>query len=482
MGIRAGATAALAAGLAAAALADADAMAAQRYATPASEKFLGDCPKEEPCRIDHAVEDAASGDEVIVLPGEYRIAAALDVAGKSFEIHGPDGQPRPRLVGNGLNSVLNIEAETTKPMRLRRLHVTSGGAHGGTVTVSQGAAVVSDLVVEAGGDDNHAVQLGGSGAIVMRDSVVHTTGRGGVAMVASGQQLDLRNLTLVSAGETSQGLRVVGDCRPHGALDPPTGQCASGSGPSAVTARNVIARGNHADLRVAASVGEPGTIDIAYSNFRTTVVTDDGSKVTDSGHNQSAEPLFADAAGGDFHQLAGSPTVDAGTEDPKNGATDIDGDGRTLGAAPDIGADERAPSGGGPGPGPGPDVRAPRITALRLSPERFRLPRRTKIRYTLSEPAHVTFGVERRAAGRRAVDGRCVKPSRKNRGRNPCARYLALRGRLRHDGQTGPNARTFTGRIGGRALKPGRYRLGAVAEDAAGNRSKTRRASFTVRR
>ena len=40
------------------------ASAAQRYASPTSTRFLGDCPKSSPCRIDHAVENAQTGDLV----------------------------------------------------------------------------------------------------------------------------------------------------------------------------------------------------------------------------------------------------------------------------------------------------------------------------------------------------------------------------------------------------------------------------------
>jgi hypothetical protein len=56
--------------------------------------------------------------------------------------------------------------------------------------------------------------------------------------------------------------------------------------------------------------------------------------------NLTAEPLFSRDG---YHQLAGSPTVDAGVADPLSGDFDIDGEPRLFGAATDIGADEWAP-------------------------------------------------------------------------------------------------------------------------------------------
>ncbi len=65
-----------------------------------------------------------------------------------------------------------------------------------------------------------------------------------------------------------------------------------------------------------------------------------GAAVNDMGGNQLAPVLLADLAGGDFHQLSGSPTVDAGVADAQLDAFDLDLNPRTLGAAPDMGADE----------------------------------------------------------------------------------------------------------------------------------------------
>jgi hypothetical protein len=79
-----------------------------------------------------------------------------------------------------------------------------------------------------------------------------------------------------------------------------------------------------------------------HSNFRPA----SSSAYTDAGRNQSAEPLFADAAAGDFREAAGSPTINAGTSaDNALGVADPEGVSRAFGGAPDIGAYEYAGAG-----------------------------------------------------------------------------------------------------------------------------------------
>ncbi|MHC4529890.1 MAG: right-handed parallel beta-helix repeat-containing protein [Planctomycetota bacterium] len=58
--------------------------------------------------------------------------------------------------------------------------------------------------------------------------------------------------------------------------------------------------------------------------------------------NIDADPCFADAVGGDFHLLDGSPCIDTGDPaySPAPGETDIDGQPRAMGLTVDMGADE----------------------------------------------------------------------------------------------------------------------------------------------
>jgi hypothetical protein len=99
--------------------------------------------------------------------------------------------------------------------------------------------------------------------------------------------------------------------------------------------------------------------------------------------------------------------------------------------------------------------------------------------FTLSEPAMVSFRVERRLAGRRSGK-RCVKPARRNRGHKRCARFVAVKGGFDRLGAAGPNGFRFSGRVGGRKLRPGRYRLVGTAADGAGNLSRVGRTPFRI--
>jgi hypothetical protein len=81
------------------------------------------------------------------------------------------------------------------------------------------------------------------------------------------------------------------------------------------------------------------------------------------------------------------------------------------------------------------------------------------VRVRLRAPARVVFTVQQPAAGRRDAHNRCVAPTRNNRRRRACTRYLTLRGNFSMVRQAGLSHFRFRGRIGARTLKPGSYRL-----------------------
>jgi CSLREA domain-containing protein len=185
--------------------------------------------------------------------------------------------------------------------------------------------------------------------------------------------------------------------------------------------------------------------------------------------------------------LPGSPLIDAVPAGPDCAGTDQRGLVRPQGPACDVGAYEV----GVPIP-PGPDTEAPSFLAASLKPARFAVNRRgaaeapvaartrrgTTFRFRLSEAARVVFTIEQARPGRR-VKRRCVKPRRSNRRRPKCTRFTGAR-RFAVTAAAGGNVKKFSGRIGRRALKPGRYRATLVATDAAGNASAPKRLRLRV--
>ena len=103
----------------------------------------------------------------------------------------------------------------------------------------------------------------------------------------------------------------------------------------------------------------------------------------------------------------------------------------------------------------------------------------TTVRYTLDEIANVTFRVERASPGRR-VGTKCKKPTRANRKKKKCVRYVKLKGSFAWLSNPGDNRFRFTGRLRSRKLKPGSYRLAGTPTNQDGKKGKTVRTKFKI--
>jgi hypothetical protein len=130
------------------------------------------------------------------------------------------------------------------------------------------------------------------------------------------------------------------------------------------------------------------------------------------------------------------------------------------------------------------------VAGLRLAPAAFRAGRSgpsattaavrtaTRVSYTLNLAARARFTVQRATSGR-TVSGRCLAPTRGNRTHKRCTRFVALLGSFTRTRPAGADRFTFTGRLTGHALKPGRYRL--VATPTANRHTgKPTRAGFRI--
>ena len=460
--------------------ATAPAQAQDRYASPAGTGSA--CTAAEPCDILTAVNSAMDGDLVHVAGGVYpqldtnvNIPPGVTVVG--------EGGERPKIsFGSSGTFTASIEAAVSG-LDLRR---DSGFA----VLFGVGpTGTASRMRVESTGSALAVVLHG-----LLRDSLVDATGTAPAAVQVGGDSGRLHNVTARAAGANAAAVMVYSD---SASFPLP---CTAG----VATLRNVIVRAQH-DLWANGVPDCPATFDVGHSNYRPgSVLISGGGEVIDSGGNQTAvEPLLGPDG---LHQLAGSPTIDAGLAAPQNGPFDFDGEPRLLGNAPDIGADEFPPPALA-----APDTTAPVGSALRLTPRRFRparrppragasasrrrrgaFPRTSRVRYRLSEDATVRFTVRRRVRGVRRGK-RCLigKAARRKTGKR-CRKLVVVGVSFSKQGRQGANAFRFAGYVKHRgrrvperrmrALSPGAYRLVGEPTDAQGNRGREFGAPFAIAR
>jgi hypothetical protein len=131
--------------------------------------------------------------------------------------------------------------------------------------------------------------------------------------------------------------------------------------------------------------------------------------------------------------------------------------------------------GTGGGTGGGADIRAPVIGSPRVTPKRVIKGTKTRLTYTLSEPAAISVRIERVLSGR-LRKGSCVKPTSKLKKARKCKRYVRVRTAVRQ-ADRGNNFITS----GGGKL-PTLYRFSITARDAARNVSIERHAKLRVLR
>jgi hypothetical protein len=308
-----------------------------RYAAPSG---LGAAPctnPGRPCSLFRAATLASSGgvamegDEVILAPGTYTDAAddlgpnhTVKLA-RSLKLHGYPGKPRPIISSSFDGPVPLLEIASND--QVSHLEVSAEAAPL-AVRIDQGT--VEDVVVRSSADNGVACEFFEA---TLRSTACLASGSGSTALRGVQNQLAvrdvdaLRNVTAVATGAESTGLVYA---------------TSSGLGPQTLTGRAVIARGAKTDVAAESTAAASVAVNLDHSDYEkvATIHTGSGSAtVTDPGtqSNLTAPPRLA--ADG-FHQLPGSPTIDSGISDQNSGAADLDGQGRSLGAAADIGADE----------------------------------------------------------------------------------------------------------------------------------------------
>ena len=331
---------ALVAAIALAAPATADATA--RFASPTGMNSgpCGTIPGA--CTLQRAVEDVAVfGDEVIVLPGNYPEGADPLEVNESIYVHGQLGSAVPSVT---FTNPAGQAVLVSNAPQVERLAITVTGSTPAALRIQGGVIQQLSVIQQGAGDTACAVEW----YVTFRDSVCWASAANGIGLTALADSLPVnptfRNLTIEGTGSPSRGL--VANAINGGSLS--------------LDVKNTIVRGTAPSPDVEASALD-ATSNVAVvlerSNYATESEVPMGGTqfVTNPGtnSNQTAPPVLVNRAGGNFHQLPGSPTVDAGASFTAIGALDLDGDSRTLEstascipgiARPDIGADELVPA------------------------------------------------------------------------------------------------------------------------------------------
>jgi hypothetical protein len=435
------------------------AQATQRFAAPNGGGT--ECTQTKPCLLNEAAAGAKPGDEVIVTAGTYPITSTVFTLAVNVQIHGDTAGPMPRIVMTSSGSAIAI-TETGNSLSYVEIEDNANNGEGVTCLSSK----LDRVRVRVTGIN--ALGMFAFQDCVVRNSLFYVEGQNGIALRSGPTAISkassvVRNVTAIAVGSGSLGAE---------------SEYNEGTpGEFTLELQNSIVQGGEADLKPVMGSKGPGNILAGHSNFdKSTPVGE--AKVIDGGGNQTTSPLFVNAETRDFREAAGSPTIDAGGAG-ELGPLDLDGNARVQGAAPDIGAFEATP----------PPVPAPaegRLDSLAVQPKKFRAgnvagavaskkrpPLGATVSYALSAAGEVEFHVEKAGNGRK-VGGKCVKQTHANSGHKKCVIYKPLKGRFSVQGAAGANSFRFSGKIGGKTLKPGPYRLVGSAGNAI------RRAPFAI--
>ncbi|HEY1237807.1 MAG TPA: hypothetical protein VGE91_05675 [Solirubrobacterales bacterium] len=327
------------------------AAATTRFAAPGGTAPDTICTtRDMPCSIGAAAggPDVTRNDEAIILPGNYT----------QSDLNGDTDQPNDHVV-HPTAGVVRGEDPTERPV------ITLGTETSVGAFVIGAGTVLSDIEIDTDADTRDITILGGTvnGLIarssrnfatvcatpvttsaLIRNTACLSSGEGANALgvntsVPAGKHtITLRNVTAVATGVSSFGMTIL-------AFGPPSSVDLTADGDA------VIARGDEADIRAGGlsltptvpNSGAKATVSLGHSNFATTMpLTDAGGGTTTisapgSATNQTDPPRLAPDG---YHELAGSPTLEGGAVDAASGVKDIDGQNRTIGQLPDIGADE----------------------------------------------------------------------------------------------------------------------------------------------
>lgn len=289
------------------------------------------CSAGAPCTVGQALTSSSSGDTVILAGNEGTYGTPGSPIVPELQVHdgvvveGAAGQPMPQIYSHGASAGIRLgEGGTGQVLSNVAIHEEMAGeAVVGSGTVSRVLALASS---------GAGCRVDGPGATIVNSVCA---GKYGIFIIlppgfgTGAWPLTLRNDTIYGAE---------------------AGMVAFSEEPDfQITAINSIFHGSTlGDIETGQFGSGKVTVSLGHSNYAkvtsevgTTTVTPPGS-----GTNQTAAPLFVNAAANDFAEQESSPTIDAGVNEAANGPLDVLGNPRTSNvrgtctAMTDIGAYE----------------------------------------------------------------------------------------------------------------------------------------------
>jgi hypothetical protein len=277
---------------------------ATRYASPVGSGTI--CSQPEPCQLPEALSIATTGQlvEAVGNKGTYgTVTAPLTanlVVPKEVTLEGVPGEAKP-IVYTASNA---YGIELREDAALVGFAIHESASNGTAVVTGVDSEIDRVLAIsETGGafSGNYGIVIAnsaGSGRYGFSDALAN-----GIAVV----QLRGDSFFGTEAGAEFSAFNV--DMLPE--------------------LVNSIVLGEQFGIRAEASGGGNVDIDAIDSSYSHPAMEPD-TTITPEGTegNQTAAPLLVDPEHGDFHELAGSPTIDAGLEGAANGPLDLDGNAR----------------------------------------------------------------------------------------------------------------------------------------------------------
>lgn len=437
------------------------------------------CTEAKPCDIATAIHgvignEPLAKEEVVVEPGTYTITGErIEEGAYGMNVHGASGAARPVIKSSVEDMIFMGKGGT-----LAYLDLESEGS-GEATLVDNG--VVERMLMRGTPTTGGALCQCYNGTV--RDSVIiaKAGSHGGAAGVVSngGKAKEaLRNDTLVSESKEASAIVAV---QQDSVVEE---KGIKNEGNVQITALNTIALNTAGGPSVEAANSGPKEQTVAKvaveNSYYATVKKVELGIFEDLGGHITATPLFVNLAAGDFREATGSPTIDAGLDEPENGTVDFEGAARTQGAHTDVGAFEATPPPAPPAPKP-PVVRkqfTPPLVIVGLAEarrswwlppahgRRAKGPVGTSFSFAINRAGTATLSLARATKGRRGAHG-CEAPSRRNKKGRACTRYVPA-GTLTAAAAAGADKVAFKGLVGHRRLSAGSYRVTLNAVDAKG--------------